>query len=316
MALSDLAVYSEFAYEMATEVLDQQIAVFNEASDGTIILTPSAHQGDFSEEAFFAKIDGLIRRRDPYSDAAITSKSLKHIRDVSVKVATGTPEIRMDKGQFRWIQRNPEEAGVILGRQLAGDMLGDMVNTAIGIGVSAISNDASNIRDVSTTSEASFVELVKAAGLLGDRQSAIRAWVMHSAAMTQLYVNAITNANSLFNYGTVNVLTDPMGRRFIVTDSPSLAGSAGFNTLGLQQGAILVGQNNDFDANESSSNGHENIQRSYQAEWSYNVGIKGYAWDSANGGKAPTDASLFTATNWDKYSTSHKDLAGVLLKTK
>ena len=39
------------------------------------------------------------------------------------------------------------------------------------------------------------------------------------------------------------------------------------------------------------------------------------AWDKANGSHSPTDAALFTSTNWDKYSTSIKDLAGVILKS-
>ena len=119
------------------------------------------------------------------------------------------------------------------------------------------------------------------------------------------------------------VVRDPFGRLFIVTDSPALQWSqttptvdTGFYSLGLQQGAILVGQNNDFDYTTTDQTGYENIRRTYQAEWSYNVGVKGFAWDKANGGPSPTNAALFASPNWDRYSTSHKDLAGVVLKTK
>lgn len=326
MALSDLAVYSEYAYLAMTEVLDQQIAIFNEASDGTIILQPAAHQGDYSEEAFFAKIANLVRRRNAYADTAIASDSLKHIKDTSVKVAAGTKEMRIDPAQFKWIQRSPEEAGTALGQQLAGDSLADMLNTGIGVGVAALSQTASNVNDITAATapadKTSFISLTQTAGKLGDRQGAIRAWIMHSTPLTTLFVNALTNAENLFNYGTVNVVRDPFGRLFVITDSPALLWSQttpsvdnGFYSLGLQQGSIIVGQNNDFDAVETSATGFENIRRTYQGEWSYNVGVKGYAWDKANGGASPTNAALFTATNWDKYSTSHKDLAGVLLKS-
>lgn len=322
MALSDLAVYSEYAYSSMTEVLAQQIELFNGASDGVIVLVPAAHQGDFSDEAFFAKISGLVRRRNAYGSGAIAQKTLKHLVDTSVKVAAGTSEIRLDPGQFRWIQQNPEVAGAALGQQLAGDLLADMLNTAIGCAVSALSAQSSVVHGDGTT-DPTFVGLTETAGLFGDRQNAIRAWVMHSTPVTKLYVNALTNAENLFKYDTVNVIRDPFGRLFVVTDSPSLQWSvttpspaSGFMSLGLVQGGIYVGQNNDFDAAETVATGDENIKRTYQAEWSYNVGVQGFAWDKPNGGKSPTDAALFTASNWDKYSTSIKDLAGVLYKTK
>lgn len=325
MALSDLAVYSEFAYAAMTEVLDQQVNLFNEASDGTIILRSTAHVGDYSEEAFFAKIADLIRRRNAYGSGPIATDALKHIRETSVKVAAGTKEIRLDPAQFRWIQRSPEEAGAALGQQLAGDALADMLNTGIGCGVSALIQASSNVNDATAvgTGEATFANLTKTAGKMGDRQTAIRAWIMHSTPLTGLYLNALTNAENLFKYETVNVVRDPFGRLFIVTDSPALQWSettptvdTGFYSLGLQQGAILVGQNNDFDYTTTDQTGYENIRRTYQAEWSYNVGIKGFAWDKANGGPSPTNAALFASPNWDRYSTSHKDLAGVVLKTK
>lgn len=324
MALSDLAVYSEYAYLSMTEVLAQQIELFNGASAGTIVLVPAAHQGDFSDEAFFAKISGLVRRRNAYGSGAIAQKSLKHLVDTSVKVAAGTSEIRLDPGQFRWIQQNPEVAGAALGQQLAGDLLADMLNTAIGCGVAALSQTAAVVKDVTAVAAPgdvpSFVNMTEAAGLFGDRQNAIRAWIMHSTPVTGLFVNALTNAERLFSYETVNVIRDPFGRLFVVTDSPSLqwstaAPASGFYSLGLVQGGLYVGQNNDFDAMEQGKTGDENLIRTYQAEWSYNTGVQGYAWDKPNGGKSPTDAALFTSTNWDKYATSHKDLAGVLLKS-
>ena len=62
--------------------------------------------------------------------------------------------------------------------------------------------------------------------------------------------------------------------------------------------------------------GKENIQTTYQAEWSYNLGLRGYAWKTESGGAAPNDTALGTGTNWEKVVTSNKDTAGVLLKTK
>lgn len=324
MALSDLAVYSEYAYSTMTEVLAQQIELFNAASAGTIILTPAAHQGDYSDEAFFAKIADLVRRRNAYGAGAITQKTMKHLVDTSVKVAAGTAEVRLDPAQFRWIQQNPEVAGAALGQQLAGDSLADMLNTALGCGVAALEQTAEVVNDISgeagDASKVSFINMTETANKFGDRQSAIRAWIMHSTPLTTLFVNALTNSERLFQYDTVNVIRDPFGRLYVVTDSASLqwtaAPNSGFYSLGLTQGGIYIGQNNDFDAMEEGRTGDENLIRTYQAEWSYNVGIGGYSWDKTTGGKSPTDAALFSSANWDKYATSHKDLAGVILKSK
>jgi len=323
MALSDLAVYSEYAYSSFTEVLQQQINLFNQASGGTIQLSAAAHQGDFSDVAFFAKIaGGTVRRRNAYGSGTVSEKTLAHLVDTMVKVAAGTPPIRIDPGQFRWIQQNPEVAGVALGQQLAVDTLADMLNTGLGATVAAMSGVSAIVTDVTGVTAPgdlmSFVNQSTASAKFGDASNRVQAWVMHSKPMHDLYKNALTNAERLFVYGTVNVLRDPFGRLLIMTDSPNLvvAGSPNvYNTLGLVPGAIMLDQNNDFDANEETKNGGENIIRTYQAEWSYELGIMGFSWDKANGGKSPNDAAILTGTNWDRYATSEKDLAGVLLKT-
>ena len=43
------------------------------------------------------------------------------------------------------------------------------------------------------------------------------------------------------------------------------------------------------------------------------LALKGFAWDTANGGKSPTDAEIATGSNWDKVATSWKHTAGVMV---
>lgn len=320
MALSDLAVFSEYTYEAMTETIAQQIDLFNAASRGVISLSSAAHQGDYSERAFYAKISGLVRRRNAYGSGAVSAKTLAHLVDTMVKIAGGTPPVRLDPGQFKWIQRNPEEAGAALGQQLAGDMLADMLNIGVTACYAALSQVTAIKYDATSDTPDTLTpaSLNKGAAKFGDRSSDILAWLVHSTPMHDYYGNAIANANQLFTYGTVNVIADPFGRVFIVTDAPGLiaAGSPNiYHNLGLVSEAIRVEQNNDFTDNYENKNGDENIQRTYQAEWSYNLGVKGFSWDKTNGGKSPTDAALGTATNWDKFATSNKDIAGVIVET-
>lgn len=325
MALSDLAVFNEYAYSTMTEILRQQINLFNGAAGGVITLEGSAHQGDYSETAFFAKIaGGTVRRRNAYGSGAVAEKVLKHLVDTSVKVASGTPPIRMDPGQFRWIQQNPKVAGAVFGKQMAVDAMADMLNTGIGVVYSALVQTAAVVKDVTgNTAPANgptWQNLNKAQALFGDQSNQIAAWIMHSVPMHKLYDNNLQNVERLFNYGTVNVARDPFGKLLVMTDSQNLVNTVPaddvYHILGLVPGAVYIGQNNDFDSNEETKNGDENIIRTYQAEWSYNVGVKGYAWDKANGGHSPTDAALMTSTNWDRYATSEKDLAGVVLEVE
>jgi hypothetical protein len=117
----------------------------------------------------------------------------------------------------------------------------------------------------------------------------------------------------------VKVTHDGFGNPFVVTDCASLVYTSGgtrYHTCGLVPGAIMIDQNNDFIDNVHTANGDENITRTYQAEWSYNLGVKGFQWDKGNGGHSPSAAAIATATNWDKYVTSAKDLAGVMLNSQ
>jgi hypothetical protein len=147
VALSDLAVFSEYAYSAMTEVLAQQVELFNEASNGTITLQSAAHQGDYSDGSVFKKISGLVRRRKAYGSGAVSEKVLQHLVDTMVKIAAGTPPVRLDRGQFLWIQQNPEIAGAALGQQLAQDALADMLNTGIMAAHAALSGVAAIIYD-------------------------------------------------------------------------------------------------------------------------------------------------------------------------
>lgn len=318
MALSDLAVFSEYAYDTMTEVTRQQVDLFNAASRNAIMLSGTAHQGDYSERAFYKKISGLVKRRNAYGTGAVASKVLQHLTDTMVKVAAGTPPVELDPGQFKWIQQNPEVAGAAMGQQLAKDAMADMLNTAL-LGTRVALNQIASIKydgTADTPNTLDAVKLNKGAVRFGDQSKDIAVWVTHSKAMHDFWGTAIANATQLFRYETINVITDPFGRVFVVTDAPGLivTGSPDtYHTLGLVSGAVEVDQNNDYTDNYETKNGDENIKRTYQAEWSFNLGIKGFSWDKTNGGKSPTDAALAVATNWDRYATSDKDLAGVII---
>lgn len=316
MAAFDLNVFNEQTKTVMTETIDQDIAKFNEASGGAIVLINKPFEGDFSIESAFKAIAGLVRRRNAYGSGAQSAKRLQQMLDVAVKVAAGTPPIEFEPQQYRWTLQNPELAAIKIGEQLAKARLADMLNAGLTAGVAAIGGNSDMKLTESTA--ANFKLLNKAAAKMGDRSGSIKAWAMHSTILHGLYDNALTNTERLFSYDGIHVVRDPFGRMFVVTDSPALYNNTGatYNSLGLVEDAIVVNDNNDFFANMNTINGDENIKASYQAEWTFGASVKGYAWDMASGGKSPTDTAIGTPTNWDKNVTSNKDTAGVLLVSK
>lgn len=315
MPLSDLAVFNEWAYSGFQEALDYNINLFNGATAGGLVLTNASHVGDYTEEAFWKRIDGLVRRRNAYGSSSLAEKNLEQEVDRTVKVAAGTFPVRVDPAWFEWIQRNPEEGGALYGRQLAVDQVADMVNTGIMALVAATSVEADVFVD-SSDHELYYPDFNEGQALFGDRAGQIRTWVMHSTPLFRIWGQNMDNNASLFVFGNISVRTDPFGRPFVVTDAPSLIEPGTpdlYYTLGLTQGAVTVEQNGDFTTNTETTNGFENIKRTIQSEWSYNLGLKGYAWDKTSGGKSPNDAALAVGTNWDRIVTSAKDLAAVVI---
>ena len=315
----DLQVFNKQTYLAMTETVAQDVDKFNESSQGAIILINQASSGDFDIQASFKNIAGLVRRRNAYGDGVVDSKRLEQLLNVAVKVAAGTPPIEYEKQQYLWVQQNPELAALEIGTQLGKAKLADMLNAGLMGAASALGGNSQAVEG-DGTAEPNFRLLNKGASRMGDRSGALRAWILHSTTLHNLYDNALTNAERLFSYDGVSVIQDSFGRVFVVTDSPALAttvdGKTYYNTLGLVEGGIVISDNQDFNAELVPTTGKENLLYTYQAEWSYNVGIKGYAWDQANGGKSPSDTAIGTPTNWDLKASSIKDTAGVLVKSK
>lgn len=325
MINSNIKVFSSWVQGTLTEVLAQQTGLFNGATRGAIKLTSAKLEGDYSDETYWKALDGLVRRRNPYTSGAVTPLNLAQLTDTMVRVAAGTPPINIPPDMFVWIGKDPKEAGAVIGRQLAVTSLADMLDVAILAGKTALANQAANFYDYSGTSPylLALGVLNSGSAKLGDAAGNLATWVLHSKPQHDLYAGSIANASQLFSFETVRVVQDGFGRTLVMTDSPSLVNIDGissgvhtYDTLGLVPGGIMVTQGTDFLDNIETSNGDENIARTYQAEWSYLLGLKGFQWDKTSGGKAPTNSALATAGNWDKQATSHKHLPGVLVRTR
>lgn len=315
MALSNMKVFNEYLKRTTIETLQQDVEKFNAASAGSIRLTTQGIDGDFLQESFWAGLHSAQRRVDRYAaNGAQASTPLAQKQYDSVKIAGGFGPIIWEPSQLSWVQKNPEEALEVISRNLSESIMSDQLNTAIAALVAAIGNQPLAVNDVSATAGITYVGINNAHALFGDASQRLVAQVMTGAMYHKLMGQNLANAERLFTFSGVQVV-DILGKAVIVTDAAALYEAGTPNkqkVLSLADGAAVVMDGSDLITNIETSNGKERIETTMQADYTFGLGLKGYTWDTANGGKSPTNAELSTGTNWDLVANSIKASAGVL----
>lgn len=316
MSLSQMQVFNDFIMPATLETLDQMLNAFNEASAGTIVLSPDGFTGDFLQESFFQTLAASQRRVDRYAaNGAASATDLTELKNSSVKIAGGFGPVRYEPSQMTWLQRPTVQGVEVASRAFAEILLKDQLNTAIAALVASITAQASATNDVSATAGITQAGLNASHAKFGDASQSLLAQVMQGTTYHKLIGQALTNAQQLFQAGNVLVV-DILGKRTVVTDAPALMQTGTPNKeiiLSLVQGAALVHDGRDIITNVDTTNGKERIETTIQVDYTFGLGLKGYTWDTTNGGKSPTDAEIATGTNWDKTATSIKHTAGVAL---
>lgn len=315
MALSDMQVFNQYLMEAVAETLPQQVEKFNGASNGAIVLTSMDFDGDFFERSFYSALHSAQRRVDRYAaNNAQASTALAQLKESSVKVAGGFGPILFEPAQMTWIQKNTAEAIAVMSQQLSEAMMADQLNSAIAALVAAISNQADATNDVSASAGISYTAINNAHAKFGDSSMGLIAQVMNGTAYHKLIGQNLANTPQLFQAQNVTVV-DILGKPVIVTDAPALYEAGVPNklkVLSLAASAATVMDGSEVVSNIETSNGKERIETTMQADYSFGLGLKGYTWDTTNGGKSPTDAEIATGTNWDKVATDIKHTAGVI----
>lgn len=316
MSVTNMKVFNKTIQTMATEKLAQDVEKFNAASGGAIVLTGEGFEGDYRYENFWASIHSAQRRVDRYaSNAAQASTALSQLQAIGVKVAGGFGPILWEPGQLAWVNKSPAEAAEVISRYMAEAMLKDQLNTAIAALVAAIEAGTTNTVYDANTGPITYADLNNAHALFGDQSSLLVCEVMDGVTFHKFIGQNIANAVQLFTYNSVRVV-DILGQRVVVTDAPALREASttanDAKVISLVQGAATVYDGSDLITNIETSNGKERIETTMQADYTFGLALKGFAWDTSSGGKSPTDAELATGANWDKVATSWKHTAGVM----
>lgn len=316
--LSSFKIYEPELYGGMYEGLNQVTTGFNAGSNNCIQLVQNESVGHFMKESFYKQISGLIAHRDVTSVAAVSSLPMTHDELVNVKVNKRIGPVEMTYDAFKKVGEDTREFSFQLGKQIAEEKAKNFINTAILAVETAISGQASVIHDA-TSAGINNVTTVSPrnlnAGLkkFGDFAPQIQMWVMHSSTYFDLVDEAI--ASNVYDVGGIAIKAGTpgtLGRPVLVIDAPALTDANGsladtYNILGLVPGAVTVSESEDQDLISLPVAGKANLTYIIQGEYAYNVGIKGFKWDVANGSSNPSDATLGTSSNWD-LAVSHVKL--------
>lgn len=324
---SDFKVYQDQFQAGVIETLTQNSTAFNAASAGAISLSTISRRGDFSQQAFFNNVANLISRRDTTLVSDATILPMTQDEWISVKLNRKIGPVDQTKDAFRKIMAgmSEDEMSFVLGEMAAKAMQVEMLNSALRAGRAALNAQAAVKYTVPTSGTLATAGLVSGLAKFGDAASNVVCWVMHSKAYYDLVQSQITaNIDGVSNFNVATGTPVTLNRPVLITDSDALIVNAGsgstattdYFTLGLTADGLIVENTEEEELVIENITGKENLITRLQGEFAYNLGVKGFKWDIANGAANPNDATLGTGSNWDSVRGSFKDYAGVIIQSR
>lgn len=308
---TDFVIYNDEFHTGVVEYLEQRALELNAGTNNTIRLVTESLLGDFEKETFFEIIEDLVTDRNPASTAPANILGISQEEQVNPKVNKKIGPVEQTIDSFRKIGRDPSAMSFIVGQQSGKAVMLNYLNTGVLSAATAIKSVPELTYNVVDSGEAdtnvSQIYLNRGLALLGDARERVRAWVAPGAVWSSLIERDLSSQVSgvadLAVYGGV---AGTLGKPIYVTDVPGLVdpdpagdGSkpAEYTVLGLTENAIVMTESEGMFVNSEVLNGRENIIGSWQAEFAFNVSIKGFSF---TGGASPTTEQLGTAANW-KY---------------
>lgn len=332
MAIGTSANVAAFDAQFQTgmmEAIASNIEVFNQTG-GAIRLIDERLGGSYSRRAVRRRISSSIVRRDPNAVTAATDLAATTTSDIGVKLKRTFGPVA--NTHDAWNEMLADAGGSIealaldYGRVAGEEMLKDQIDTSLRALQAALANQADNLFTVPTNGTTNTSGLIDALAKFGDASNQIVAWVGHSKAYYDLVKEqaVTTNIDGVSNFAVATATPVTLNRPFIVVDSDSLKVTTGtgtaavtdYYTLGLTLDACRIINSRQMSVVYDDITGLLNLVKRVQAEYDYNVELRGFAWDVANGGANPTNAAVATGSNWDKTGTDKKHLPGVILKAR
>lgn len=313
-ALKAIEVFESTVYNVGKDLLNENVEIFNEHSNGAIVLSAQSIQGDFAQSLDVTLGKDLIKSRNPYIQQDLTDKHFSRTADNIVKLGMGLNPISWTNAEFNWVKQNPSLAGVKIGRAMAQQSMQRMAEFAIGSLATCLNGNAKIKHEVAKDSTISHIDFVQAISPMGDQFNSIDLYVIHSKTYFELVNTTFANAENLWDFGNFTVMRTALGHKFLITDNKGLLKEdKQIYSLGLKKGSALVGTEQDFAQATVSITGKENLGYRYQAEWTSALKIANRRYKTNTDLNGLTYAAVTTAANWETISDDPKDETGVII---
>ncbi|MTD09893.1 phage capsid protein [Acinetobacter sp. YIM 103518] len=303
---SDMIIYNRLAETAYLERLQDNLNVFNQASNGAIVYKNELIKGDFDLETFY-KIGGSIAHRDVNSQEGVSGKKIGMGETAGVKTPYKYGPYESTEEAFKRRARSTAEFAQLVGQDLADALMVGRLQYGLASVKAAISGNADMVA-TGTIAVDGRKALTKAMRPMGDKFGRIALWVMNSDTYFDLVDEALTNQiygeSEIVVYGG---LPGTMGKPVLVTD---LVGDN--DAFGLQAGAVTITESQVPGFRLYDINDQENLGVGARAEGAFNIDLLGYSWDTTKG-ENPTLAELGASANWKKHASSNKMTAGTYL---
>lgn len=314
---SDFQIYNDYVWSSYSEVLAQNADAFNTRSNGAIRLETVARKGNYNYSSFFKSVSSLVSRRDNTSVSSATDLALTQGDEIGVKLSRKIGPIANTRDSLAKIGADDAKFSMVLGEQIAKAVTLDYLNTAL-IGTQAALSFSGWEVDKSAASPTTMCHAWLAAALakMGDAAQQVVCWVMHSKPYHDLVAASITD--KITNVADVTIAAGTaaaLGRPVVVSDSSALVNGSDYYTLGLVRDAITVEESEQRQIVSQVVTGYETLIIRIQGEYAFNLKLKGFQWDTGNGGANPDDTAVGTQAYWDKVASDNRNIAGVMLLT-
>lgn len=303
---NDVIIYNELMQTSYLERIQDVIEVFNANANGTMLITSTRFEGDFSKSAFY-NIGESIRHRDVNSTAAAAISGISMQERVDVKTPWVYGTVASTVEAFKRRARSLEEFYMLVGQDIADASMQYYFKLASASLTAAIAN-APTLNVSGSIAPDSKLLIANAIERFGDRYSRIRLMVMNSVTYFKIVRDAIENRIDT-EIGIVirGGVPQTLGIDVLVTDQmPS------DKILMLQQGAIEIKESQDPVFRTWDYNDAENFQMRFKAEGTVNLSLLGYSYDVAAGAN-PNIATLSASANWNKHYQDVKSTAGIVI---
>lgn len=302
---SDMVVYNDMAHSGYLEAVQDNVNLFNQASNGCIVLDAHKIIGNFKRESFF-KAETDITWRDVESDDPVTSTGIAMGETIGAKIPWKLSPKKITHESLDRAGQDGSVFALLMGKRTAESLVSYQVTHALRALFASASSAGMTVEG--SLKKERQVSLTRALRKYGDKAGRVKLFVMHSETYNDLVDKTITDptyqAESVVLYGSSPAT---LGRAVLVTDVCPVN-----QVFGLTENAVTITESSTPIFVFYADNGTENLGVMYRGEGNFNIELLGYSYVEEQGINPKLD-TISSPAAWKKIVKSDKLLGAVVL---